>query len=707
MLVVDLSIDVAGRFCAKLLAMGGAEVVGPTPGSGWIDRYLGAHTRSVDAPAAYAGEADVVITSFDAGRYDAGVGEDRIRSANPDVVHVTTSTFGTTGPYARLRGGPIVDWAAGGYLFITGEPDREPLMGPTNLCGYVTGYTAAIAAMAGLARRRITGNGVHADISAMESMLSVHQSTFSRLAAGIVRTRTGRYTEVYPLVVQPCRDGYVSLGITLDEEYDRFVTAIDQPELAIDPRFADRVARAAHVAEFDDAISEFLETHDAEQIVELLQTHRVPCSKVDSVSELLANPQLNARGFWDETSVDEKPARMPGNPLPVTSLGVQGSRPPPPSGLEGAVVLDFSAFWAGPSATRTLADLGADVIRIERPGSRVDTDEMSLEPSRLVQEVFFDWKMNRGKRSVVIDLKSPEGLEVIRRLAARADVIVENFRPGVMASFGLDPVSVAAVNPGIVYVSLSGFGSTGPRGWWGSYGPTIEAASSIEFRTGYAGGPPLRLGHTLPDGIGGLVGTLAALSGLQRRHETGVGAHYDVSQLEAYAAVCGEEVLAVSVTGTEPERRGNSSPEAHLQGVYRCRGDDQWVAVSVAQGAEAEALALVIGTSADPEAALNRFAIGRTKEEVAEALQAAGLAAFGVLTPVDLAADPHLAVRGYFAHPHLAGRSVPLPGSAIVARPALVQLGERAPRFGEHTRQVVAALGLDPDALESSTRGRS
>jgi crotonobetainyl-CoA:carnitine CoA-transferase CaiB-like acyl-CoA transferase len=135
MLVIDLSADVAGRFCAKLLAMGGAEVRGPRRGSTWIDRYLGAHSRALDAPATHIGEADVVLTSFDAGRYHDGFDDGLVRSLNPGVVHVTTSTFGTAGPYAVYRGGSIVDWAAGGYLGITGEPDREPLRVPSRCAG--------------------------------------------------------------------------------------------------------------------------------------------------------------------------------------------------------------------------------------------------------------------------------------------------------------------------------------------------------------------------------------------------------------------------------------------------------------------------------------------------------------------------------------------------------------------------------------------
>jgi crotonobetainyl-CoA:carnitine CoA-transferase CaiB-like acyl-CoA transferase len=424
------------------------------------------------------------------------------------------------------------------------------------------------------------------------------------------------------------------------------------------------------------------------------------------LGELLANPQLAARGYWDHTVVDGRSVAMPGNPLRATPLpdaavaphggggrALTMRSPPPsrPSGVEGALVLDFSAFWAGPSATRTLADLGAHVIRIERPGSRIDVDGLDADPVRVVQHVLFNWKMNRGKRSIVVDLKSAAGREVVHRLAERADVIIENFRPGVMASFGLDAGAIAPVNPGIVFVSLSGMGATGPRAWWGSYGPTIEAASGIEHRTGYAGGPPLRLGHTLPDGVGGLGGALAVLAGLRRRAETGRGSRYDVSQLETYAAMSGEDVLAVSATGVEPGRPGNSSPDRRVQGVYRCLGDDEWVAVAVDHGSDADVLARLLGSPADLAAALACFTASRTKEEATGALQGAGIAAFSVLMPRDLVDDPHLAARGYLKRPSFDGVAVPLPGSAIVSNPSLVRLGDR-PRASVSTRATWSGL---------------
>src|SRR5690606_25041829 len=158
----------------------------------------------------------------------------------PTAVRVTTSTFGMTGPYAHWRGGPLAAWAAGGYLGITGEPDREPIIGPEHVCEYVAGYYAASAAEAALRRRQRTGRGETIDISAMEAMLTVHQTTFCNMPFGDFRRRTGRYYEVYPLVTRPCRDGHVKISVVTNEEYDRFLVAIGRPDLLSDERFSDR-----------------------------------------------------------------------------------------------------------------------------------------------------------------------------------------------------------------------------------------------------------------------------------------------------------------------------------------------------------------------------------------------------------------------------------------------------------------------------------
>ncbi|MBW8785893.1 MAG: CoA transferase, partial [Novosphingobium sp.] len=468
MKAVDLSTGVAGQWAAKLLAMGGAEVIRPVFGE-----RLAAHAAYLDGPKRLVpwtglellADADLVFTTFDAGERQ---GLARGLAVPASCIEVTTSTFGTTGPYASLRGGPLAAWAAGGYLHITGKPEREPLIGPEFLCEYINGYVAAIGAEAAL-RQRARGAVGHVDVSAMESMLLMHQTTFSLLAAGMVRQRTGRYYETYPLVSRPCRDGHVLIGVVTDEEFDRFAMAIGRPELAADPRFADKDARNASRDALDLEMAPFLEAHDGEAVVAILHEHGVAAAKVAGIDDIRKNPQLAFRGYWD--------GPLPGNPIPPARVFAAKSQAPKASPLgdqsgtslpfSGLVVADFSVYWAGPSCTRMLAELGARVIWVERPGSRAPTDPNDASGNPM--DVFY-LKMNRRKQSLVLDLASAEGRAAARELVARADVLVENNRPGVMTKLGLGAAELCAAHPGLVYVSLPGYGSSGPWSQRRSYG---------------------------------------------------------------------------------------------------------------------------------------------------------------------------------------------------------------------------------------------
>lgn len=723
--VLDISTDVAGRFAAKLFAMAGCKVLRPHATSQTIESashdalslYLDSGKEAVVLGgkctlASLVASADLVFTSFDAGRY-LGLGAQRSLLSSA-CTEVTTSSFGVTGPYAQYRGGPAADWASGGYLAITGEPGRPPLMGPENLCAYICGYMAALGAEAALRAWRSNGRRQHVDVSTMETMLCLHQSTFSQLAAGFMRRRTGRYAEVYPLVVRPCKSGYVSLGVVSDEEFDRLAIAFDMPSLAADERFGSRENRVLNRDALDRELAGFLLRHEADFIVDVLQSNGVASAKVVDPLQLQDNPQLQSRGFWVRPGVDEK-CVMPGNPIPHAKIFAAKSavrqssdrlprRAPGSLPLEGITVLDLTAFWAGPSATRCLADLGANVIWVERPRSRPDLDEALSDPRGVAQHLYHQ-KMNRHKRSVVLDLETQAGRKLAMELAGISDVIVENFRPGVADRMGLGAAELCARHPKLVYVSLSGYGSAGPWRDWRSYGPNIEAASSILARTGYEGGEPMRLGHALPDGVGGVAGALAALRGLREREERGCGGWHDISQLEVYAALCGEDVLAASLTGNRFRPIGNRSRTGAIQGVFPCLGDDQWIAIRLDGKPDIERFAMDTGLSllvevwrrvprddAEIEKLIGTYTSHRNKFDLAQRLQAAGIEAVPVLTPEELARDEHVLARGILVDVECGGHQYMLPGSALRSCPPLVNPHGRAPRFGEHTAEIIAAV---------------
>ncbi len=706
MLVLDLAHDVAGRFAARLFARAGDRVVRIAPGlaeSESLATYLdtGKERGSLEDLPGLLDEADLVFTSFDRGDW---LGHAKGLKLPDSCIRVTTSSYGSTGPYAAWRGGSMADWAAGGYLFITGDPDREPLTGPEYACTYAAGYTAAFGAEAALIGRMRDGKGRHLDVSTMESMLLLHQSTFARTQAGELRRRTGRFTEVYPLTVLPCRTGHVSLGIVSDAEFDKMAIAMGHPEWSVDPRFT-RAERWNHRAEMDAVLEGFLSQHDADEVVTILQQGGVACAKVAGPRDIADNPQLQHRGYWEQVPGG---GVMPGYPLRVFQP-FEASAPLAPAGmgngctlpLTGIKVLDFTIFWAGPSAARTLADLGADVIWAEQPGSRADTE---LEPGTeaspwdLMQHLYAT-KMYRGKRSIELDLTKPEDRAVAHELAKEADVVLENYRPGVADKLGIGPKELSALNPGLVYVSLSGWGASGPWADWRSYGPSIEAASSIEGRTGYIGGDPLRLGHAFPDANGGLAGALAALLGLRRRFQGGPGGWFDVSQLEVYTALSGEGILEATRHGRGIELVGNRSRLGALQGVFPCRGEDQWIGIrldgadDIARfAAESGIEALVLADIDRAEAAIATWAAPQDKRALAARLQGAGLEAFAALDANELMADPHIAARGYFLDVPVQGRVYKVPGTPLVAAPPMADPSHPAPRPGEHSEQIRKAL---------------
>ena len=259
---------------------------------------------------------------------------------------------------------------------------------------------------------------------------------------------------------------------------------------------------------------------------------------------------------------------------------------------------------------------------------------------------------------------------------------MQNYRPGVLDRLDLGYRSVAAANPAVVYVSLSGFGAEGPKADWGSYGTLIEAASSIRSRTRYAGGPGMRLGTQLPDGVGGVVGALAALRGLRRRHVHGVGVHHDLSQLETYVAMSGEGILAASLGAHSAE--GDDAGER----VLRCAGHDEWIAVGLPdEAAVTRVAARYAGAGGDDVwAILGAVAARREKADLARELQDLGLAAFPVVNAADLAADAHLRARGSLIDVRLGDRRAQLPASPLRATTSpFVAEARNAPRASAPT----------------------
>jgi crotonobetainyl-CoA:carnitine CoA-transferase CaiB-like acyl-CoA transferase len=525
-----------------------------------------------------------------------------------------------------------VDWASGGYLYLTGDARREPLQGGGPWASYIAGTTGTIGAQAALLRAIRTGRGELVDVGAMEAVAAAHQWSLTMYThTGAVKRRWGlRIGEAhYPMTLWRCADGrWVVAGAPNRDQWERFCVTTDSVILMADDAMYAPAVRFERADEIDAHVAPWFARHSAAEAVALLQANRVPASLVLDFTQTMREEQLAARDVLQPrpdlgpgVRTVARPFRVPGSAVlaPPSAHGGDTSafldglgratgaeRALPALDLAAVRVLEFSLAWAGPLTGRTLGDLGVDVVKVEHPASRGLRETPppaadpawrwgELAPASVRAEVYPDadpgrrpwnrmglWnKMNRSKRSVALDAKTDEGALILRRLIAGADVVLHNYSPRGARSLGIAADQVEALNDRAVSVAMTGFGETGPLAAFSAYGPILEAFGGLDEAMGYPGEGPMRVGVAFPDAVGGLHGTVALLAGLWERELTGGSVHIDLSQFETLLAIVGELLLATSADGVAPRRRGNRSIDHAPQGVYPAAGDDRWVALTV------------------------------------------------------------------------------------------------------------------------------
>ena len=384
--------------------------------------------------------------------------------------------------------------------------------------------------------------------------------------------------------------------------------------------------------------------------------------------------------------------------------------------LAGIRVLDFSHVLAGPMCTRLLVDLGAEVLRIETSKRRDTPWRAQIDPD--VKRTLAYVMVHRGKKSMAVDLKSEMGVDLARRLAGVADVVVENFSAGVMKRLGLDFTALEKINPRLIFLSMSGYGHNGPRKDWTSMNTNLQAYSGMMTVTEEEENPPVAISNSWMDYVGGLHGCFSVVQALARRARDGKGRHIDLAQFESGVATLGSLLFASVVDGTTPKRDGNRSSKMAPQGCYRCAGDDQWCVISVEDDAQWQALVNVLGSPAWAKDAKYDTLPGRVRdqreidrhiedwtktlpaEEVEQRLRQAGVAAQRMLRVNDILKDTSV----FQLLPRNAGPTL-MTGLPFSFAPNQRQMFGPVPRLGEHTEEALATwLQLDRDEIAKLQR---
>ena len=388
--------------------------------------------------------------------------------------------------------------------------------------------------------------------------------------------------------------------------------------------------------------------------------------------------------------------------------------------LEGVCIADLSMMWAGPYATRLLAEMGAEVIKIESPRAWDNVRTLLPQPGALepwnTSYYFNDY--NRDKKSLTLDLSQTRGRELFLQLVARCDCVIENYRADVLEKLGIGWDVLRAARPDIVLVSMAGFGKTGPERNLVGFGPIIEQMAGMASTTGYGDdGIPYKTGISYGDPVGGLAAAGAVILALIARRRSGRGAWIDLAQRETMAQMAGSAFAAAALRNESPVHYGNRHARIAPQGVYPCAGEDQWLALSARTDAEWAALARVIGAAElaalsvmerrarhdELDRRIESWTRAQQPSAAAATLQGVGVAASRVLDACAIHDDPHLEARGYWVKlPHPLMPTWKQPASAwrlVEARP---EPRRHAPLFGEHNREILCGLlGLAESELDA------
>ena len=782
LLITDISGTIATGYAGKMFADYGARVVNVEPEEGFKTRglkpilrngdsalhgYLNANKESIisfgqliDHPSII--EADLVL--LDPFSLPSCVDLNRIRSNTCAI-----SWFGSEGPYSHYQGSDEAIHALTGLMLGIGEREGPPLI--------PKGYQAQI--LGGLS----AFNGAVGHLMGIDNTLrKINSSEFFRLDTSIyeanlyltdvgaimtfydeplpMRMGINRFWPTYPLGIWPCKDGWIGVTVLSPAQWESFCALLELRELSENPIYHSSVARLEAVDIIEPKILAALKKWTSEDLFYRGQMMRIPLARVPTMNELFSVDQYEERqAFCQFSSGEERfvgptiPFRLFGTPPrrggAIASLGADQGKwsnnnsfksedprnsvgPEQESSLTnesisdlpllGITIVDLSMGWAGPVATRNLADLGAMVIKVEGC-KRFDwfrsweaTQEW-IDDDGAEKTTRFIW-LNRNKMGVTIDFETPLGRDLLMNLIEKADAVVDNFPVGVLSKLKLDYDHLKEVNSELVMLSMPAFGSTGPWAKFRAYGSTIEQAAGLPHLLGDQEQPPTMQHVAFGDAIAGVNGSAALLSALYHKKSTGFGQFVDLSQAECVLPNGIHGILRQSVHGEAPPRTDNNSEDYFVQEVFRCKGDDQWILIQIHTQDDFLRACKVISALADLISidkfdftgdstamfdVINEWTKVREPRQLMQELQSAGITAASLNGPADILSDPHLSARGYFQFldRDFVGRH-PNPSAPWRRGFHPISVRTPSPKLGEHNKDVFCGLlGLSEQEFES------
>ncbi len=742
--IIECTTRVTGEYAAKLLADFGAEVIKVEPPAGAPSRRMGPFSGGESTLFRYlnTNKTSVVFTP-DSGDYGSDLnqllsGADALiedaptpwpgAQNHPALVHTIITPFGQGAPAEWQSAQPINVINASGWGYHTpseSDPSRPPLKGPGRfLSDFEAGLDAALATAASLLRKRRTGLGQLIDIAEVDVLINRADCVLGRMLAGEIEPgpeRT-RYDMGGPGAAFPCKDGHVFLLITTRAHWQGLTTLMGDPDwaTAFPEDWLEFHCTTDRVAAFRNHFRAWTATQAKMAVSEAAQKLGVALVPVNRADDLLSHPQYQHRGYFqtlDGALYPTVPYRMSASPvviakaapvLPSPSRGVPQPAarvtdrlerntkvrgPDDRSGpLAGIRILELTKVWAGPYAGKMLAHLGAEVIKIE---SASNLDEMRAYGGVDINSAPYFLSINQEVLSVQVNLKSDEGLGLLRRLIAESDVIIDNIRPGAMERAGLGYEALRKIKPDIIQASIKMYGNDGPLGYQTGYAPCFAALGGLTSLVGYEGETPTGMNIRYGDSTVGASAAFAVIAALLHRESTGEGQFIDVSAVETMSTMVGDSLFAAGLTGAMPGPDGNKHPEMDPHGCYPC-ADGEWISIAVANEAARDALHAILGEGdiAAQTATLDAATL-------ADQLRRAGVAAFKSMSSLDLVGDEHLWSRETFrlVSDHKNGtRPIIAPSWRITPDPPRIERG--APLLGEHNEYVYRdLLGLSAEAL--------